>query len=172
MWFSIQHGVTACNGGLSARCVAGVRGGLFAAFYCTVLGSSIAASLSRRSCCYLNFFGGLACRGVLGAVSLTTVVGNTRLTDQLIGKADQAHGAEIPGCIGVADGRIDCGDYEERHTEKEELGVARSRRATGVLFFFPIVGRSLQAGQAARRVSTGARGPAHEARRAGSWRRT
>ena len=54
--------MTACNGRLSARCVAGVRGSLFAAFYCTVLGSSIAASLSRRSCCYLNFFGGLACR--------------------------------------------------------------------------------------------------------------
>ena len=71
-----------------------------------------------------------------------------RLTDQLIGKADQAHGGEIPGCTGVADGRIDCGDYEERHTEKEELEVAHSRRATGVLFFFPIVGRSLQAGQA------------------------
>ena len=71
------------------------------------------------------------------------------MTDQLIGKADQAHGGEIPGCTGVADGRIDCGDYEERHTEKEELGVAHSRRATGVLFFFPIVGRSLQAGQAA-----------------------
>lgn len=71
-----------------------------------------------------------------------------RLTDQLIGKADQAHGGEIPGCTGVADDRIDCGDYEERHTEKEELGVVRSRRATGDLFFFPIVGRSLQAGQA------------------------
>jgi hypothetical protein len=27
-----------------------------------VLGSSIAASLSRRSCSYVNFFGGLACR--------------------------------------------------------------------------------------------------------------
>jgi len=49
--------VTACNGRLSVRCVAGVRGSLFAPFYCTVLGSSIAASLSRRSCCYLNFFG-------------------------------------------------------------------------------------------------------------------
>jgi hypothetical protein len=48
--------------GAEDRCVAGVRGSLFAAFYCTVLGSAIAASLSRRSCCYLNFFGGLACR--------------------------------------------------------------------------------------------------------------
>jgi hypothetical protein len=31
MWFSIHHGVTACNGGLTARCVAGIRGRLFAA---------------------------------------------------------------------------------------------------------------------------------------------
>jgi hypothetical protein len=61
--------------------------------------------------------------------------------------------AEMPGCAGVAGGRMDRGDYEERHTEKEELGVARSRRATGGSFFFPIAGGAYR--PAKPRVVTG-----------------
>jgi hypothetical protein len=43
MWFSIQHGVTACNGGLRTAALPAFAVDLFAAFYCTVLGGSIAA---------------------------------------------------------------------------------------------------------------------------------